>query len=84
VNRQAVRAISERADFLRQIGARNLSQAADDVAHVGQQEPRDGVRPLYVLCDFAVGIPITVGLCAIAAYVVGSDAAIRKLKSFKA
>ena len=30
------------------------------------------------------GIPITVGLCAIAVYVAGSDAVIRKLKSFKA
>jgi phosphatidylcholine synthase len=34
--------------------------------------------------DFAVGIPITTGLCAIAVYIAGSDAAIRKLKSFKA
>ena len=37
-----------------------------------------------IACDFAVGIPITTGLCAIAAYIVGSDAVIRKLKSFKA
>jgi len=37
-----------------------------------------------VACDFVVGVPITVGLCAIAAYIVGSDAVIRKLKSFKA
>ncbi|WP_192736017.1 phosphatidylcholine synthase [Bradyrhizobium sp. OAE829] len=37
-----------------------------------------------IVCDFAVGIPITVGLCAIAIYVAGSDAVIRKLKSFKA
>jgi len=34
--------------------------------------------------DFAVGIPVTTGLCAIAAYIAGSDALIRKLKSFKA
>src|SRR5436190_7791505 len=37
-----------------------------------------------LVCDFAVGAPIIVGLCAIAAYVVGSDAVIRKIKSFKA
>jgi phosphatidylcholine synthase len=37
-----------------------------------------------VACDFDVGVPITAGLCAIAAYIAGSDAAIRKLKSFKA
>ena len=37
-----------------------------------------------IASDFAVGIAITTGLCAIAAYIVGSDAAIRKLKSFKA
>jgi phosphatidylcholine synthase len=37
-----------------------------------------------VACDFVVGIPITTGLCAIAAYIAGSDAAIRKLKSFRA
>ena len=29
-------------------------------------------------------LPITAGLCAIAAYIVGSDAVIRQLKSFKA
>lgn len=34
--------------------------------------------------DFAVGVPITVGLCVIAAYIAGSDAVIRKIKSFKA
>jgi phosphatidylcholine synthase len=37
-----------------------------------------------VVRDFAVGIPVTTGLCAIAAYIAGSDALIRKLKSFKA
>lgn len=37
-----------------------------------------------IACDFVVGIPITTGLCAIAAYITGSDAMIRKLKSFKA
>jgi phosphatidylcholine synthase len=36
-----------------------------------------------VVCDFAVGIPMTVGLCVIAAYVAGSDAVIRKIKSFR-
>ena len=34
--------------------------------------------------DFNVGPPITFGLCAIAAYIVGSDAVIRLIKSFKA
>jgi len=37
-----------------------------------------------VACDFAVGIPITAGLCAIAAYIAGSDAVIRQIRSFKA
>jgi phosphatidylcholine synthase len=32
--------------------------------------------------DFDVGAPITIALCAIAAYVVGSDAAIRLVRSF--
>ena len=40
---------------------------------------------IYTLaCDFNVGAPITVGLCLIAAYVVGSDAVIRQMKSFRA
>ena len=34
--------------------------------------------------DFDVGAPVTAALCAIAAYVVASDAAIRLLRSFKA
>lgn len=34
--------------------------------------------------DFDVSAPITIGLCAIAAYVVGSDAVIRLMKSFNA
>jgi phosphatidylcholine synthase len=34
--------------------------------------------------DFDVGLPVTVTLCAIALYVVGSDAAIRLLRSLKA
>jgi len=34
--------------------------------------------------DFDVGAPVTIGLCAIAAYIVGSDAAIRLARSFKA
>ena len=32
--------------------------------------------------DFDVGAPVTVALCAIAAYVVASDAAIRLVRSF--
>src|SRR5258707_6179712 len=40
---------------------------------------------MYTLaCDFDVGTPIIAGLCAIAAYIVGSDAVIRQVKSFKA
>jgi phosphatidylcholine synthase len=35
-------------------------------------------------CEFSVGAPIIAGLCAIAAYIVGSDAVIRQIKSFKA
>jgi phosphatidylcholine synthase len=43
------------------------------------------VLAIYTLvCDFNVGAPIVFGLCAIAAYVVGSDAVIRGIKSFKA
>lgn len=34
--------------------------------------------------DFAVSAPVTIGLCAIALYVVASDAAIRLVRSFKA
>jgi phosphatidylcholine synthase len=34
--------------------------------------------------DFSVSAPITIGLCAIAVYIVGSDAAIRLLRSFNA
>ena len=34
--------------------------------------------------DFDVGAPVTIGLCAIAVYVVASDAAIRFVRSFKA
>ena len=37
-----------------------------------------------VVSDFDVGVPTTIGLCAIAAYIVGSDAAIRLVRSFKA
>ena len=32
--------------------------------------------------DFDVGAPVTIGLCAIAAYIVGSDAVIRLARSF--
>ena len=35
-----------------------------------------------VVTDFAVGAPVTIVLCAIAAYVVASDAAIRLVRSF--
>jgi phosphatidylcholine synthase len=43
------------------------------------------VLGIYTLVyDFNVGAPIIAGLCAIAAYIVGSDAAIRLIKSFKA
>ena len=39
---------------------------------------------LTLAYDFDVGAPVTVGLCAIALYIVGSDAVIRLIKSFKA
>ena len=40
---------------------------------------------VYTLaCDFSVGAPIIAGLCAIAGYIVGSDAVIRQIKAFKA
>src|SRR5436190_11679641 len=43
------------------------------------------VLALIVLAnDFNVGIPIIAALCAIAAYVIGSHAVIRLIKSFKA
>ena len=43
------------------------------------------VLAIYTLiCDFNVGVPIVAGLCAIALYVVGSDAVIRQMKSFRA
>ena len=43
------------------------------------------VLAIYTLVrDFDVGAPIVVGLCAIAAYVIGSDAVIRQMKSFRA
>ena len=46
---------------------------------------RRAVLAIYALaCDFDVGAPIIAGLCAIAAYIVGSDAVIRQMKSFKA
>jgi len=34
--------------------------------------------------DFDVAASVTIGLCAIAVYVVGSDAAIRLARSFRA
>jgi phosphatidylcholine synthase len=43
-----------------------------------------GALAIYTLVnDFAVGAPVTVALCAIALYVVGSDAAIRLVRSLK-
>jgi phosphatidylcholine synthase len=39
---------------------------------------------IVVASDFDVSAPITIGLCAIAAYIVGSDAAIRLVRSFNA
>ena len=36
-----------------------------------------------VACDFDVGAPVIAGLCAIAVYIVGSDSAIRLIKSSK-
>jgi phosphatidylcholine synthase len=43
------------------------------------------VLAIYTLaCDFDVGAPVIVGLCAIAAYMVGSDAVIRQIKSLRA
>jgi phosphatidylcholine synthase len=44
-----------------------------------------GVLALFVLAnDFNVGLPIIVAMCVIGAYVIGSDGAIRLIKSFKA
>ena len=43
------------------------------------------VLAIYTLaCDFDVGAPVVAGLCAIAAYMVGSDAVIRQIKSLRA
>src|ERR1700682_1830459 len=39
---------------------------------------------IVLASDFDVGAPVTIGLCAIATYIVGSDAAIRLVRSFKA
>jgi phosphatidylcholine synthase len=39
---------------------------------------------IALIYDFNVGVPVTVGLCAIAAYFIGSHAAIRFIKSLKA
>src|SRR5690348_11341999 len=43
-----------------------------------------GLAIYTLVCDFNVGAPIVAGLCAIAVYVIGSDAVIRQMKSFKA
>jgi phosphatidylcholine synthase len=43
------------------------------------------VLAIYALVrDFDVGAPIVAGLCAIAVYIIGSDAVIRRMKLFKA
>jgi len=39
---------------------------------------------ITLIQDFNVAAPVTIGLCAIAVYIVGSDAAIRLARSFKA
>ncbi len=39
---------------------------------------------ITLINDFDVGAPVKIGLCAIAAYVVGCDAAIRLVRSIKA
>ena len=40
---------------------------------------------MYTLAnDFVVGAPVTFGLCAIAAYIIGSDTVIRRMKAFRA
>jgi phosphatidylcholine synthase len=43
-----------------------------------------GLAIFALASDFDVGAPVTIGLCAIAAYIVGSDAAIRLARSFSA
>src|ERR1700731_2197330 len=44
-----------------------------------------GVLAIYTLVkDFDVGLPVTIAQCAIGLYVVGSDAAIRLVRSLKA
>jgi phosphatidylcholine synthase len=43
------------------------------------------VLAMYTLArDFDVGAPVVAGLCAIALYIIGSDAVIRRIRSFKA
>jgi phosphatidylcholine synthase len=43
------------------------------------------VLAIYTLArDFDVGAPVVAGLCAIAVYIIGSDAVIRRIKLFKA
>jgi phosphatidylcholine synthase len=43
------------------------------------------VLTVYTLaCDFEVNVPVIAALCAIAVYMVASDAAIRLLRSLKA
>jgi phosphatidylcholine synthase len=43
------------------------------------------VLAIYTVArDFDVGTPVIAGLCAIAVYIVGSDAIIRQMRSFRA
>ena len=45
----------------------------------------EALLAIYTLAsDFEVGLPVTIALCAIAAYIVGIDAAIRLARSFRA
>jgi len=56
---------------------RRAAALADAVAAGGV-----GWAAIYTLaCDFNVGVPIVAGLCFIAAYIVGSDAVIRRMKA---
>jgi phosphatidylcholine synthase len=43
-----------------------------------------GLAMFTLVRDFDVGAPVAIGLCAIAAYIVGCDAAIRLVRSIKA
>ena len=61
------------------------AEIARDVGSSGWLLAVWAVLAMYVLTrNFDVGAPIIAGLCAIAAYIVGSDAVIRLIKSSKA